>query len=149
MSKGSAIPPVLVLLFGIGILAASAGIRPGMLDQDPGPAFMPRICGVALVLLAVYLFIDREPHEGLPRGLPLLKVVGTAVLLLAYLNLIDPLGFPLSTALFLGFEMAIIGVRNPVLLIAAPVLMSGAIYYLFRYGLDVALPATRIFGVLI
>ncbi|TDH36089.1 tripartite tricarboxylate transporter TctB family protein [Pseudohoeflea suaedae] len=149
MSKGSVIPPVLVLLFGIGVLAASAGIRPGMLDQDPGPAFMPRICGAGLILLSLYLFFDREPHEGLPRGGSLVKVIGTAVLLLAYLNLIEPLGFPLSTALFLGFEVFIIGIRNPVVLVAAPIMLSGAIYYLFRYGLDVALPATRLFGVLI
>jgi len=149
VSKGSVVPPALVLLFGIGILAASAGIRPGMLDQDPGPAFMPRICGAGLVVLSLYLFVDREPHEGLPRGRALFKVLGTMALVLAYLNLIEPLGFPLSTALFLGIEMAIIGVTNPVLLIAAPVLLSGLIYYLFRFGLDVALPATRLFGVLI
>jgi putative tricarboxylic transport membrane protein len=149
VSKGSVIPPALILLLGIGILAASAGIRPGMLDQDPGPAFMPRISGAGLVVLSLYLFFDRERHEGLPRGRPLFKVLGTMALVLAYLNLIEPLGFPLATVLFLGIEMAIIGVTSPLLLVAAPVLLSGFIYYLFRFGLDVALPATRLFGVLI
>lgn len=148
-ARGSAAPPLLVLGLGIGVLIVSAGIRPGMLDQDPGPAFLPRIAGGGLVLLSLYLLRNRTPHEGPPGGRALFRVAATVALIFAYLNALQPLGFPLSTALFLGLEMWVIGLRNPLYLLGGPILMSAGVYLVFRHALDVALPATRLFGILI
>lgn len=143
------VPPLLTLALGLAVLVVSADIRAGMLANDPGPAFLPRIAGVALVVLSLWLLLHREAHEGLPRGRGLVRVVMTIVFTVMYLAILEPVGFPAATALFLLCQMWLIGVRNRLLLLSLPVAISAATYAVFRIGLEVPLPATRIAGVLI
>lgn len=145
--KGSLVPPLLGIVFGAGVLAATSTIRPGMLPNDPGPSFMPTIAGIGLIAASLYLVFVREPHEGLPDRGGSFRLLATIVLVGAYLNLMEPIGFSAATALFLAFEMWVIGVRNPLNLTMTPIALSAAVYVTFRYGLDVPLPATRILGV--
>jgi len=140
---------MLVLALGAAARAASATIRKGMLPNDPGPAFLPMIAGGGLVCMSLYLFCVREPHEGVPRGADLFRLLSTIALVAVYLNLIEPLGFPAATALFLAAEMWVIGVRSLLALTVTPVALSAVIYATFRFGLDVPLPSTRIWGFLI
>lgn len=120
-----------------------------MLALDPGPAFLPRISGAALIGLSLILLFQRAPHEGVPRGAALFRVVATVILIGAYLYSLERIGFPAATTLFLAFQMWVVGLRRPMHLTALPVVLSLGIYAVFRYGLEVALPATRIWGVLI
>lgn len=147
--KGSVVPPLLTLALGVAVLIISTDIRAGMLTNDPGPAFLPRIAGVALVVLSLWLLVHREAHEGLPRGGALLRVVMTIAFTVMYLSILEPFGFPAATALFLLCQMWLIGVRRPLILLVLPVMISAATYAVFRIGLDVPLPATRIGGLLI
>ena len=147
--RGSVVPPLLTWALGVGVLIVAADIRPGMLPNDPGPAFLPRVVGVALIGLSLWLLWDREPHEGLPRGGGLFRVVMTVVFTTLYLMTIEPIGFPAATALFLLCQMWLIGIRRPAVLATMPLLISAGTYALFRFALDVPLPATRIGGLLL
>jgi len=147
--KGSLVPPIMVLATGIAVLVAANAIRPGMLPNDPGPAFLPMIAGVGLVCMALWLLFVREPHDGLPDLGGAFRVVATCLLVCGYLWGMEPIGFPAATAIFLACEFWVIGVRSVANLTLTPLALSGAIYAVFRFGLDVALPATRVFGVLI
>ena len=147
--KGSLVPPVMILISGVAVVVAANAIRPGMLPNDPGPAFLPFIAGIGLIGLAIWLLFDREPHEGLPDRAGMARVLATVLLVCGYLAVMEPFGFPATTALFLACEFWVIGVRSPLNLTLTPIALSGAIYVTFRFGLDVALPATRLFGVLL
>jgi len=118
--RGSVVPPLLTLALGVGVLIVAADIRPGMLPNDPGPAFLPRVVGVALIGLSLWLLWDRQPHEGLPRGGGLFRVVMTVVFTTLYLLTIEPIGFPAATALFLLCQMWLIGIRRPAVLATMP-----------------------------
>jgi hypothetical protein len=140
---------MLVMALGTVTLYVSTGIRAGMLANDPGPALLPMAAGSALVVLGLLLLISREPHDGLPRGSGLLRVVGTMALTLAYLNALQPWGFPAATLAFLTAQMLLVGVRNPLILATLPLAFTVLTYFLFRVLLSVPLPPTRLWGVLI
>ena len=147
--EGSVVPPLLTLALGLAVVGVSFTMRAGMLASDPGPALLPRIAGIGLVGISLCLLWHREPHEGLPRGQELLRVLVTIVLVGLYIELMEPIGFPAATALFLACQMLLVGLRSPVALATMPLVLSGAIYILFRFGLEVPLPATRIGGLLL
>jgi hypothetical protein len=147
--KGSLVPPALGIVFGAAVLAATSTIRPGMLPNDPGPSFLPMIAGIGLIVTSLYLVFVREPHEGLPDRGGLFRLLATILLVGLYLSVMEPIGFPAATALFLALEMWVIGVRHPLNLTLTPIALSAAVYITFRFGLDVPLPATRVLGVLL
>jgi hypothetical protein len=145
----SRVPPLLVILLGAGTLYAAMDIRPGMLPNDPGPAFLPKVAGVALFLLGVRLLFNRELHDAWPCGGTLLKVCATIGLTFGYLLMLEKLGFPAATFAFLTCQMLVIGVRSPVVLGSLAIGLTALTYVLFRVLLSVPLPATRIWGLLI
>jgi hypothetical protein len=69
------------------------------------------------------------------------KVVYSAVALIAYVTLMDPLGTYISSALFVGGLTLILGYRRPVVLVS---LTAGTllIIYIFANYLGVELPGT-------
>lgn len=141
---GSLVPPLLTLALGVAVIVVANGLPAGGLSADPGPGAMPRMVGIALVLFSLFLLWRREAHERLPRGEGALRVIATLVLTLAYILTLRPMGFLVATALFLAAEMVLIGIRRPVVVIPMALVMSAGVYLLFRHGLEVPLPATRI-----
>lgn len=143
-TTGSFVPPLLTLALGVGVVVVSNDLPAGGLSADPGPGSMPRIVGIGITLLSVYLLWRREPHERLPRGEGAVRLLLTLALTLAYILTIRPMGFLTSTAVFLAALMVVIGLRRLVVVIPTAFLMSAGVYVLFRYGLEVPLPATQI-----
>jgi putative tricarboxylic transport membrane protein len=141
---GSLIPPLLTFALGVAVVVISMSLPPGGLSADPGPGSLPRMVGIALILLSIYLLFKREPHERLPRGEGAVRLVLTLVLTLGYILTMRPLGFLTATAVFLAALMVVIGLRRPLVIIGLSILLSAGVYGLFRYGLEVPLPATRI-----
>lgn len=141
---GSVIPPLLTLALGVTVIVVSTSLPPGGLSADPGPGALPRMVGIALVGLSIFLLWKREPHERLPRGEGAIRLVLTLVLTLGYILTIRPLGFLTATSVFLAALMVVIGLRRPLAIIGLSLILSAGVYGLFRYGLEVPLPATRI-----
>lgn len=140
-------PALLTLALGLGGVWASSGIRDGMLPSDPGPAFMPMMASVLLIVLSLgQLALPRELHELLPGRAGLLKVLATVAATLAMILLLRRIGFLAATTLFLAVQMWITGVRGALQLTLIPLLGAMAVYVLFRYLLEVPLPPLRIWG---
>lgn len=144
--KGSILPPLLAVGFGAALTWAASQIPPGWLRNDPGPAFLPMATGIGFVALGLWLMWQREPHEGMPRGMPLLRVAATVLAVAAYVAVLERAGFVLATSGFLLVQLVILGVRNPLLVLGLPIVATGAIYAVFRFGLSVPLPASRLWG---
>lgn len=142
----SVMPTLVVIAVGIVILAASVGIPAGRIGTDPGPALLPQVAGIGLIVTALLLLGSRDDPESLPRGKPLLRVCLTVVFALAYLGLMRPIGFAGATTLFVASMMWLLGLRNYLFLAMIAPLIGIGVYAMFRYGLSVPLPVTRVGG---
>ncbi|MDR1534079.1 MAG: tripartite tricarboxylate transporter TctB family protein [Planctomycetota bacterium] len=128
------------------VTTAAAAFRHAAGDNEPGPAFAPRLLAAALVLFAAVLAgqtlfaktaADRPDPPGAGRFLP--PMTGMAVLF-AYILVLEQLGFIVASALLAAAFLLACGVRKWYVLACYPVASSLAIYYIFRKLLIVFLP---------
>jgi putative tricarboxylic transport membrane protein len=119
-----------------------------MTMYTPGPGFHPFWLGVCLALLSLYLIYDtfrrrntkEESQSYLPGKKGLIRV-GLILLITAVLALLmTRLGFVLSSFVFIVLTLFILEKFKIVKSIFYGVVMSGAIFLIFRYWLDVDLP---------
>lgn len=116
---------------------------------DPGPAAFPRlIVGGVAILALLQLLEPGKGEEELPRGRQALKVGGVLVLLLVYAAVLKPLGFIVSTVIFLVGALILAGVRRPLPLVLMPVGLAVVLFYVFYELLRVSLPRGVIEGLL-
>jgi putative tricarboxylic transport membrane protein len=141
-----------LILLGIGVVALAATFAvPG--GQDPwaltGPRLFPLIASVALIVLSLAFLVrtfvapDAELGEFAAREaadtewrVPVL--VGIA--LLAYAQLLEPVGYLLSSAAFFPVVAWILGSRSPVRDVIAGAALSLGVYVVFTQLLAVPLP---------
>ncbi|MDQ7819193.1 MAG: tripartite tricarboxylate transporter TctB family protein [Armatimonadota bacterium] len=129
-------------------LVSSLYIRYALTFQPPrfrsealGPATFPLMIGGLMVVCSVLLFVESlrrapEPPAAWRRSLPALALWG---LLLAYSVVLERLGFPLATALFLAPSFRLLGVRPWWRCLLYAVAVTAAAWYAFA-ALDVRLP---------
>ena len=103
--------------------------------------------GVGLIILGAIQAQggDRVPQ---PSGTISPRRFGSAWLGIdpyVYIQLLDVLGFSLASPLFLLAVMYYFGVRKPVTMIAIAVLLTLAIYLIFRVAFHVPLPRFNLF----
>jgi putative tricarboxylic transport membrane protein len=119
-----------------------------MTMYTPGPGFHPFWLGVCLGLLSLYLIYDtfrrKEAKEDAQSHLPGKKGlvrVGLILLITAVLAfLMTRLGFVLSSFVFIVMSLAILEKFKIVKSILYGAVLSGAIFLIFRYWLEVDLP---------
>lgn len=148
MKRYASLIPVLVLPAIIGVyLALFWNSVKNMAVQSSG---YPKILIVAILCLLPFL-LWQETGAWRRNHLPSVsfkeawrswdKVVYTAVALIAYIVLMQPLGTYISSALFIaGLAMAL-GYRRPIVL-ASLVAGSMLLIFVFAYYLQVELPGT-------
>jgi putative tricarboxylic transport membrane protein len=121
----------------------------------PDSGFIPRIVGGLLVILSVIMTVSdfrrnqREPDEASSTEKKENRnVLGTAVLLLVYICLIEPLGFLIASVLYLFAQFLYLtevsNLRRPktyVLYFVIALVVSTGIYYLFLNVFHLILPA--------
>lgn len=119
-----------------------------MTMYTPGPGFHPFWLGICLGLLSLYLLFDtfrrrdtkEEGQSYLPGKKGLIRV-GLILLITAVLALLmTRLGFILSSFLFIVLTLFILEKFKIIKSIAYGAVMSGAIFLIFRYWLEVDLP---------
>ena len=119
-----------------------------MTMYTPGPGFHPFWLGVCLGLLSLYLFYDtfrrKDPKEDgqayLPGKKGLIRV-GLILLITAVLAfLMTHLGFVLSSFIFIVLTLFVLEKFKIVKSVLYGAAMSGAIFLIFRYWLEVDLP---------
>jgi putative tricarboxylic transport membrane protein len=141
---------VLLLGLAVAVLAATTAIRSPDGYAVTGPRFVPLVVGILLVVLAL-LFLARtllrpdvELAERAAREqastdwLPPALVVAA---LLAYVLLLEPLGYIVATALFFPVVARVLGSRSPARDAIAGLTLGVVLYVAFTEFLGVDLPA--------
>ena len=119
-----------------------------MTMYTPGPGFHPFWLGICLGLLSLFLIFDtfrrketKEDEQSYLPGKKALIRVGLILLITAVLALLmTRLGFVLSSFVFIALTLFILEKFKIVKSILYSAVMSGAIFLIFRYWLEVDLP---------
>ncbi len=117
--------------------------------SSPGPGFIPFLSGIltvgsslSLLLLGVLRRSQHQHIEKSPLTFPLLKRVFPLLLsLVAFMFLLDFLGFALCTLLFMGFLLRVIGSQKWKTVILGSLSITVGASALFQWLLKCQLPA--------
>jgi putative tricarboxylic transport membrane protein len=136
-----------IILFSVAgyIIAQALGMR--LKDEyGPGPGLFPFGLGVILAVLSASLFIEHSSSRKQDKASPFPDrkgsiAVGLVILaLLAYILLINTLGFVLTTLLFVLFLMGVVQHDKPRTTIITAVAVAVMLYLIFEVGLGARLP---------
>lgn len=133
------------LVFSLAVCLESWRLNVGDLHA-PGPGFLPFITGLLLGLLALIAFFQalrEKPSQGKPSlsfGTYLMKVGLLAGVLIAYVLLLNILGFIIGTFLLLLFLFRIMEPLKWRTVILASIITLVVVYLLFDFFLGTRLP---------
>lgn len=116
--------------------------------EDPGTAALPQLIGFGLLALGIMLFFNAEKNIFLPENGARTRTALIVVAGIAYALALTPLGFLLSTLIFMVAGLLIMGVRSALRLVLVPLAVSIGVYYLFTGALGVYLPSGIIEGIM-
>lgn len=139
----------IVLALATGLALATFGFPPSAQDSDPGTGALPRLVAGALGVLGILLLLRPEPASVAPAPGTRRRMTAIVVLTVVYVLVVETVGFPVTTFLFLVGAIRIMGVRRVPPLLLVPLLVTGVLYYLFAQLLAVYLPAGILEGVLL
>lgn len=142
------------------LLSAAMMVMAKMLPKstvmDIGPDFMPMCIGVmtfvlaaALVLLNIKnmkIYVAQAEAEG-PEKADYKRVLTSFIIILVYVFVLKSVGFIISTLVYLPVQMFILapeerrGKKNVIQLLLTDVLFTFVVFFLFRYGFKIVLPA--------
>lgn len=138
------------------ILMVMAQALPKSKVMEIGPDFMPMVIGGLTFALAAILTIlsvknfKMHAAEIDPSKLPdcdYKRVLLSVILVLIYVFILQPVGFIVSTLVFLPLQMLVLspedkrGKKDIILLLVIDVIFTLAVFFLFRYGFKIVLPA--------
>ena len=134
----------LLVVVALLIALESTSFTVGFVTDPLGPKAFPLVAASLLLVGGVTLLVRPGALLSWPRAAQLLRVTQGAVWLLAYALLLGTLGFFTTTLLVIAvFSMQLGGRPIPALFTAAGI--SAALYGLFFYLLDIALPLGSLF----
>lgn len=145
---GDRIIAAIVIVLGAVILFLAFGFPAPGQPEDPGTAALPRLIGGALVVLGIMLLFNSEKNIFLPEPGTRTRTGLIIVAGIAYVFALTPLGFMLSSLIFMVLALLIMGIRSILRLVLVPIIVSVAVYYLFTDALGVYLPSGIIEGIL-
>lgn len=138
------------------IMMIMAKMLPKSAVMEIGPDFMPMCVGSLTFILAAALLIlslknlktnIAEVEAAGPEELDYKRVLSSFILILVYVYILQPVGFIVSTILYLPVQMLILapaekrnkkGIGQLVLI---GVIFTMVVFFLFRYGFKIVLPA--------
>ena len=121
-----------------------------------GPNFMPLVIGILIVALALMLLFSSIKNfkrnaakaEAMPADTSDYKrVLASLVLVVIYVNILAPVGFILSTLGYLFLQIIVLApddrrtAKNIMLYAIIDVVFVLIVFFLFRYGFKIVLPA--------
>ncbi|OXS74660.1 tripartite tricarboxylate transporter TctB family protein [Domibacillus enclensis] len=134
---------IVFLLIGVLFIVESRKISASSYGSNVGPDIFPIGLGILLVLLSIKLFIEtakmkKEDTKGeKPDYKRFLIIFGAAVL---YVVLLEPLGYVITTFLFLAVGFQVLEKGGWLKTIAIAAAFSFGVYYLFVMVLQGSLP---------
>ena len=138
------------------ILMVMAQMLPKSKVMEIGPDFMPMVIGgLTFALAAALTFLSvknfKMPAAEIdPAKLPdcdYKRVLLSVILVLVYVFVLQPVGFIVSTLVFLPLQMLVLspedkrGKKDIMMLLIIDVIFTMAVFFLFRYGFKIVLPA--------
>jgi putative tricarboxylic transport membrane protein len=142
-----------IFLTVIGVLVINYSKQfPEYVRGTPGPGLWPKLLGFALIgasvlLCLVTIFSKKEMVAHLldfkSKGFH--QVLKLFVIIIGFGFALNYLGFLLSSVIFSILVMTTLGMRQPLKLGAAGVLITGSIYVIFSVALGVMLPIGKLF----
>ena len=149
-----------IVIMGVGLIVAAlycfAATQIPTTAGDPiGPRTFPYLISLGLLLSLGWMAIEQfgkrrlaqQADEAALVRWPKLHVIGTVILGTAvYYALIEPLGFPLSTSLYLFALSTLLDAHRLVLNAVVAVCFSASLYFLFTLVLKSNLPIGAIFS---
>ncbi|MBQ7069044.1 MAG: tripartite tricarboxylate transporter TctB family protein [Synergistaceae bacterium] len=121
-----------------------------------GPDFMPMLIGIIILILALMLLFsaiknfkaNAEKAASMPADTSDYKrVLASLVLVVIYVNILAPVGFILSTLGYLFLQIVVLTpndrrtAKNILSYAILDVVFVFAVFFLFRYGFKIVLPA--------
>lgn len=137
-------------------LIVMAKMLPKSKVMDIGPDFMPLCIGsVTLVLAALLTFLSLKEFKTRAAALDASnlpdcdykRVLLSIILVLIYVFILQPVGFIISTLAFLMLQMLVLspdderGKKDILKLAVINVVFTMVVFFLFRYGFKIVLPA--------
>ena len=152
---GDIIVGVFFMLLSAAMLVM-AKMLPKSTVMDIGPDFMPMCIGVMTFVLAAALvflniknmkiYVAQAEAEG-PEKADYKRVLTSCIIILVYVFVLKSVGFIISTLVYLPVQMFILapeerrGKKNVIQLLLTDVLFTFVVFFLFRYGFKIVLPA--------
>ena len=152
---GDIIVGVFFMLLSAAMLVM-AKMLPKSTVMDIGPDFMPMCIGVMTFVLAAALvflniknmkiYVAQAEDEG-PEKADYKRVLTSFIIILVYVFVLKSVGFIISTLVYLPVQMFILapeerrGKKNVIQLLLTDVLFTFVVFFLFRYGFKIVLPA--------
>ena len=135
----------LTIVIGMVTLVASRSIK-AMAGESLDPGTLPAIVGWAMVLCGAGIMRTGWRYRGDPvpvhwpdkQGQR--RLMATAALLLAYVILIEPIGFPIVTAAFVAATSWYLGRYRPWVTILGGAATGLIVYYVFMEFLELTFP---------
>jgi len=132
---------------GLVVLYAAMGITGGMEERLP-PRTLPYVLGAAILAAGIMLLIRSWRFQGenppikWPDRSGMIRVVVILISLAVYIALIDILGMPVSTVLYIAFTVWYLWIgRHAILYAVITGVLSGAVVlYLFIQFLELSFP---------
>jgi putative tricarboxylic transport membrane protein len=143
--KKGIITSVLFLAFSIVMLIYAKDIEP-MMKNDLGSGFFPMVVGIAmcgLSVLRLVLALREKEKESKKSNDDLMGGLGTLILIGAYCIAFNPVGFIISTIVYLFLQILLLtpkAKRNWLVISIISVVTPFAFYALFVYLINTPLP---------
>jgi len=145
ITRRDAIAGAILLVIGVvyGLLTASLPNR--SLPNTPGPAFFPWLITVGLIVLSVALLVQSVVRGDDSRQATSDRLASRWLLALTlffvYLILLPYAGFLAASVPFFAGLMWLYGERNRLVLALASIAIPVGLFYIFRLGFQILLPA--------
>ncbi len=152
---GDIIVGIFFMVLSVVLIVAAKQLPPSAV-MEIGPDFMPLVIGVFTFVLAAILTVMsiknfKKNAESIdPDSLPkcdYVRVLASIILVLIYVFILQPVGFIISTLLFLLLQMFVLSpdderdAKHLVRLVIIDVIFTMIVFFLFRYGFKIILPA--------
>jgi putative tricarboxylic transport membrane protein len=132
-----------ILVVAVLYLRASLSFRGVAVGDVLGPAAYPALIGSLAALLALAQWVRSGSRPSATTGIlwrQHRRAIVLAALLLAYVILLEPMGFPLSTSVFLALSTLWLGETRWLRAAAIGVAVTFLMYVIFDRVLDANLP---------
>lgn len=147
-----------IFFAALGIaLIAGAGALPKSKVMEIGPDFMPRLVGIIILVLALLLLfwtvkglkkhVGEVETSGYKDTADYKRVLFSLVASIVYVNVLSPIGFIISTLVYLFAQITILAPdahrtkKDLIQYLVIDVIFTFVVYFLFRYGFKIVLPA--------